>query len=30
LQHFIFAQWGRKRIEEQRALPALLKGAEGS
>lgn len=25
LQHFIIAKWGRKRLEEQKNLPALLK-----
>lgn len=25
LQHFIFAQWGRKRLAEQTNLPAILK-----
>lgn len=25
LQHFILAQWGRKRLEEQKDLPSLLK-----
>ena len=30
LQHFILAQWGRKRLDEQRAMPALLRGNEGS
>lgn len=28
LQHFIFAQWGRKRLEEQRTVPALLKAGD--
>lgn len=25
LQHFILAKWGRRRLEEQKELPALLK-----
>lgn len=29
LQHFIFARWGRKRLEEQQATPALLRGVDG-
>lgn len=28
LQHFIFAQWGRKRLEEQKGLAALLRVPE--
>lgn len=26
LQHFIFAQWGRKRIAELKGVPVLLRG----
>lgn len=26
LQHFIFAKWGRKRLEELQHVPALLRG----
>lgn len=26
LQHFIFAQWGRKRLAELKGVPALLRG----
>lgn len=26
LQHFIFAQWGRRRLAEQKGVPSLLRG----
>lgn len=29
LQHFIFAQWGRKRLESIQGVPALLRGEVG-
>lgn len=29
LQHFIFAQWGRKRLEELKGVPTLLRGEVG-
>ena len=29
LQHHIFAQWGRRRLDEQRGVPMLLRGEVG-
>lgn len=29
LQHFIYAQWGRKRLESLQAVPILLRGEVG-